>query len=275
MISIVIPVLNGYDDTIKLLHNIADTTQLEYEVVLVDDGSTDHTKNLHRGTPVDRLVVKRHYENMGFAAACNTGIEASSGKSIAIFNNDVLLPPRWDTALESALFGTSHLKVGNQYLQLGMVSARAVEPPGKGPQRLHMTEEEFKKTYIETTSLAGHRNQQLNVWDKGIPWLFKKTVFEDVGLFDEQFYPGNYEDNDMWVRMALKGWCYGSVETTHVFHYVHQTLDREFEKEGGSVGLCLKNHRKFVDKWGADPRYLDLGTVAAEGKFGKVRAEDI
>ena len=99
----------------------------------------------------------------------------------------------------------------------------------------------------------------------------EKQVFDEIGLFDERFKIGSYEDDDIFLRMAFNGWCYGEVNTVPCFHRCHGTLDKEFAQYGGATGLCFINREVFIDKWGGTGEgNINMTQVFLEHKYGKV-----
>jgi GT2 family glycosyltransferase len=274
MNSIILPVLNGYKDTMKCLQSIADTCALEYEVILVDDGSTDETTKLESSSPVDRLKVIRHPKNMGFAAACNTGLKVANGEWITIFNNDMIVTPFWDMALANFLNQKVRIYIQDVESHVAMVTATIIEPLGHGPARTHMSEKAFQREYLGD-KLHKHITMDFRVFEKGGPWMFKREIFEIVGLFDERFAFGNYEDMDFFVRMALKGYCFGSIGTAYTFHKCHATLEREFKEYGGVQGLLYINSEKYWEKWGENGDDISFERIIVDKKYGNITADQI
>jgi GT2 family glycosyltransferase len=272
MLSIVIPVLNGYQMTVDLLKNLSETTSgdREYEIILVDDGSTDETREME---PLDfpyNLQIVHHNKNRGFAAGCNTGIWASSGEYIVIFNNDVIVPPLWDSILVLALMYGKIPRgaVKEENVKLGMVAGNVVEPMYLGPARLHLPVEDFLEDFMGVPDLEECRNARIAVWEKGGPWLFRREVFDEVGMFDEQFYPGNWEETDLFVRMAIKGWIFGTTNTLCMYHLSSATFISEWGTSGLTQSVAV-NRLRFIDKWGPSALPLNFNHALFNENYGK------
>ena len=91
--SIVIVTHNQIDYTRQCLDSIARLTDEPYELIVVDNASTDGTVDYLRAKPGVRLIV--NHTNRGFPAAVNQGIAAASGKQILLLNNDVIVTTGW------------------------------------------------------------------------------------------------------------------------------------------------------------------------------------
>src|SRR5688500_15775953 len=99
MCSIIIPVWNRVDLTEQCLVWLAAVTRgCEYEVIIVDNGSTDKTPEFLATLSGDVRIV-RNEENLGFAAACNQGAKLAQGGFVIFLNNDTLPLEGWLLAL--------------------------------------------------------------------------------------------------------------------------------------------------------------------------------
>ena len=92
-VSIIIPVYNKWQYTINCLKSISDNTKGDYEVIVVDDCSSDQTaKQLSK---VNNLCLIKNDKNLGFIGSCNRGAKESRGKYILFLNNDTMVTDNW------------------------------------------------------------------------------------------------------------------------------------------------------------------------------------
>src|SRR5439155_15262620 len=121
--SIVIPAVNGFARTYACLASILERTgDVPYEVIVVDDASTDETRHLERVVTGVRVV--RNAANCGFIEACNRGAEATRGEFLVFLNNDTFVSQGWLAQLLEP-FGSS----GEG--EVGLVGAKLVYPDGR------------------------------------------------------------------------------------------------------------------------------------------------
>ncbi|MBL8768391.1 MAG: glycosyltransferase, partial [Planctomycetes bacterium] len=112
LISIVIPVLNQIELTKRCLESIEAHTQRPYELILVDNGSTEDlagaiaTQKPARG----RIVLMRSERNEGFAFAVNQGLARATGSVVVVLNNDTRVTPEWATRSIALL--NAHPRIG-------------------------------------------------------------------------------------------------------------------------------------------------------------------
>jgi glycosyltransferase involved in cell wall biosynthesis len=98
LISIVIPVYNKHQYTFNCLKAVlANSVEQHYEVIVVDDCSSDETAAMLAG--IEGITVIRNETNRGYIHSCNTGARAARGEYLLLFNNDTEPQPQWLSAL--------------------------------------------------------------------------------------------------------------------------------------------------------------------------------
>ncbi|MCP9473460.1 MAG: glycosyltransferase, partial [Nitrospira sp.] len=119
--SIIIPVYNNLELTKQCLTALASaTTGVDYEVILVDNGSTDGTTAFLQ-TLQGEVQVIRNEENRGFAKACNQGAKAARGKYLVFLNNDTIPQPNWLGPLVQEV---------EEHPEVGVVGSKLLYPDG-------------------------------------------------------------------------------------------------------------------------------------------------
>jgi GT2 family glycosyltransferase len=210
------------------------------EVVVVDNGSSDGTRELladfsRRHT---NLRVIGFDENRGFPAACNAGLAQASGAYLALLNNDTVLTRGWATAL------IAHMA---REPKLGLV----------GPVTNAIANE--ARIEVGYSSLA-----DLPAWAAAwvrdhdgetfpIPMLaffcvvMRREVFETVGLLDERFGLGMFEDGDYTRRAHARGWQLACARDSFVHHWQKASF-RQLGKDA-YFALFEENRKKYEEKW--------------------------
>lgn len=238
--SIIIPTYNGLPLLRECLQAIETYTDSPYEVVVVDNGSTDGTTDYCLKKPVTLLSLP---ENRGFPAACNVGMRASSGSELLLLNNDVVVSHGWLANMLSCLYSDS---------RIGIVGPLTNYASGK--QQMELAYDGLDQFHQLAETLNRPDPQK---WIKakrivGLCFLFKRELMERIGLLDERFSPGHYEDDDYCYRARLADYRLMIAGDTVVHH--HGSMS--FRKDGQEAldRLVQTNFHKFVDKWGIDPK---------------------
>jgi GT2 family glycosyltransferase/2-polyprenyl-3-methyl-5-hydroxy-6-metoxy-1,4-benzoquinol methylase len=242
--SIVIITYNQVEYTRQCLDSIRLLTDEPFELIVVDNGSTDGTLEFLRALSDVRVI--ENGTNRGFPAAVNQGIAVAAGKQVLPLNNDVLVTTGWLGRILRALH--SDRKVGLVGPRSNFVS---------GPQQIEAGYENFAE--LDGFAWDWGKAQAGLMIDVhrlvGFWLLIRREVIDAIGVFDEQFGVGCFEDDDYCLRALAAG--YRAVIAGDAF--VHHYGCRTFLGTGVDAGALMReNQRRFLKKWsgngsGGDP----------------------
>lgn len=240
-IDIIIPIWNQPALTERCLNSLATATQIPYRLLLVDNGSQTPTRELldrAAAQAPDRIRVVRNPQNLGFVKAVNQGIRASDAPYICLLNNDTVVAPGW---LEEMI------RVAEQDPSIGLVN------PSSNTLGFHPPDATLPSIARYAAGLATHRGQTREMaWGVGFCLLIKRTVLETIGLFDEQFGLGNFEDTDFSMRAVEAGYrCVQAVGA-----YVYHEEKASFKQHRGWEKAFAANQRLFHERWGRSLRIV-------------------
>ena len=241
-LSIVIPCCNGIDDTRACLRSLAEQREApQVEVVVVDNASEDGTGELDLEFELVRVV--RLPRNLGFAGGVNRGLHEARGDLVMVLNNDTLAAPHMVARLCAALESDP---------RIGLVAP--VSNHVKGAARIDIGQigvDREARIEIET-ALEGESSARLQDVEtlSGLCLLFRRSLLDQVGEFDERFAIGGYEDDDFCLRARSRGHRLVVVRDAFLHHHGHRT----FQALGQDVASVQRARLEtFRDKWSSDP----------------------
>ncbi|MBL7645977.1 MAG: glycosyltransferase [Candidatus Hydrogenedentes bacterium] len=242
MISIIIPAFNQLGYTRQCIASILENTEGEYRLILVDNGSTEAVYEFFCAVP--GAVPIRSETNLGFAAGVNLGLRVAEGH-VLLLNNDTLVPRGWLTGLCAALESAPDIGVVGP--MSNYVSGSQLIP------ELRFESLDDINAYAEERR-AQHGGRLRDVARLvGFCMLIRDRVVAEVGLMDEAFGLGNFEDDDYCVRVLRAGYRLCVDEASFVFHYGNRTFHALGLVEGRWDALLEENAARFGAKWNLKP----------------------
>ena len=239
--SIIILTYNKLDYTQQCIDSIRHhTTPGSYEMIVVDNNSTDDTPQWLADQSDIRII--QNAKNRGFPAGCNQGIDAADGDNILLLNNDTVVTHRWLDNLLDCLYSGDDIGAVGPVTNYAFYST-AISVDYKSIEEM----QRFAQAY--NTAHDKLPEQRLKLI--GFCMLLRRSVVDEIGLLDERFSPGHYEDDDYSLRIRRAGYRLMLCRDTFIHHYGSVS----FKDDPQAHQLLAVNAGKFEDKWGFNPDY--------------------
>lgn len=200
--SVIVPVYNRIDEVRDLLESLVCQTQKNFEVIIVEDGSTEPCEEI-----VDNYYGSFHLKyfyksNEGRSIARNYGIERASGRYFIFFDSDCVIPPDYFAILDRELAERPLDAFG------GPDAAHSSFTPTQKAISFAMT------SFLTTGGIRGGKVQMEKFTPRSFNMGYSREVYERVGGFREMFS----EDIDMSTRIRQAGFSIGLIHPAHVYH---------------------------------------------------------
>lgn len=262
-VSIIVPVFNRVELTRQCLTALAAVTHgVEYEVIVVDDGSTDGTQEFLASLGGDVQIVQNE-ANSGFAKSCNRGAAVARGQYLVFLNNDTIPLDGWLQALvdeveahsDVAVVGSKLLYEDGTIQHAGVVFSKVVFTPYHIYRRLsgdHPVVNRRREFQCVTAACT----------------LIRRDVFEVAGRFDEG-YRNSFEDVDLCLKIRERGWRIIYQPKSVLYHLESQSPGRKAHD--------ADNAKRLLDRWGQhwwipdeDIAYVEDGLAFRQTADGEI-----
>lgn len=200
--SIIVPVYNRIDEVDDLLKSLTEQTNKDFEIVLVEDGSSQPCESAVNKYK-DNLNIQYYYKsNEGRSIARNYGLERAKGDYFIFFDSDCVIPPEYFEKLSKALDKNPLDCFGG---------------PDAAHQSFSSTQKAINYSMTSFLTTGGIRGGKIQL-EKFVPRTFNmgysRKVYETVGGFREMFS----EDIDMSTRIRQAGFSIGLIREAFVYH---------------------------------------------------------
>ena len=270
-VSLIIPIYNQADSLKCVLESIKyiNFSNKQYEIVVIDDGSSDNIKGIIKGYQNDlNIRYLCHESNKGRAAARNTGANAASGDILIFTDGDRVLSPD---------FLREHYQMNREY---SVCMGKAVEIYSRIPNdTIERFVYDIVKENMSVMKYAYHYAYQelvFNIYGEngknhsGIPWIsllsgnfsIRKKIFQDLGGFDENFQSWGLENIEFGYRAykAQVEFLYNEKATNyHLFHQANR-----------NPNLLYKNILYFYNKYGDENILKYYKFISGEVPFAEL-----
>ncbi|HXE98654.1 MAG TPA: glycosyltransferase family 2 protein [Dongiaceae bacterium] len=216
-LSIIIVNWNGRDHLTTCLDSLALQTFRDFEVILVDNGSTDGSIELV-GDRYSWVRLVELPENRGFAAGNNAGLTVASGEYIVTLNNDTEADPGWLAEL---------VAVADAHPGAGMVGSRIcnfLDRDRIDSLGFRICRDGMSRGACRLQSFSGLSIGPVEdiLFPSACVALYRRAMLDETGFFDEAFF-AYCEDTDLGLRGRLAGWGAVLARDAVVWHKYSQT----------------------------------------------------
>lgn len=231
-VTVIIPTYNCAEFVTDAVHSVLAQTYKNYEILVIDDGSTDNTRKV-LSSYIERCLIKYIcQENKGLACARNTGIKNASGDFIALLDADDLWLP-YKLEVQMPAFQLSP--------KIGIVHADRCKFMDSGeffrPIRENFSDEFIKRHSGDLFEACFLRE----IFISCPTAVIRKECFDKVGLFDENLAKLGFEDSEMWLRILRHYEAYHVNKAVALYRVRPNSMSKNRKK-------MIEAHKYLVEK---------------------------
>lgn len=223
LVSIVTINYNGYKDTCELIESLKAYISIPYELIVVDNASSNNEAQLLIARYGNEIKVVRSSSNLGFSGGNNLGIKNSCGEYVLLLNNDTIVEDDTFHHLIERLESDPKIGVVSPKIKFAF-APRNIQFAGYTPLSpltirneligFNCPDDDRYATAIETP------------YTHGAAMMLKRAVIDEVGLMPELFFL-YYEELDWCTQISNKGWKLWYEPRCTVFHKESSTTGQD------------------------------------------------
>ena len=240
LVTIIIPVYNQFSYTYNCLKSIAKNSgDVSYEVIIADDCSSDLTREIKKA--VDGINVIRNTENLRFLKNCNKAAEQARGENILFLNNDTQVLENWLQPLISLIERDD---------RIGMVGSKLIYPDGRLQEAggiIWKDASAWNYGNLQNPNAPEYNYVKEVDYISGAAIMIRRSLWEEIGGFDERFAPAYCEDSDLAFQVRAAGYKVVFQPKSVVIHF--EGVSNGKDTSAGQKSYQVTNRTKLYEKW--------------------------
>jgi len=213
------------------------TKENTYEIIVVDNNSTDGTREWLKEQKDIKAILND--ENVGFPKGCNIGIVAADIENdILLLNNDTVVTPRWLDNLKACIYSDDKIggvaSITNNCSNYQSVIVPYIDVKDMIP-------------FADANNISNPDKWEQKARLVAFCMLIKRDVLNKIGIMDERFSPGNFEDDDLCMRIIEAGYKMMLCNDSFIHHFGSSSFSKDYTEFNNVLSI---NRKKLEDKWG-------------------------
>ena len=222
--TIIIPSFNRVHVIDRAIQSILNQTYPDWELIIVDDGSTDNTKEILTPILADKRIKYIYQDNAGVCAARNAGARVAEGNYLIFLDSDDIVENNW--------LHDFYEEIENKTADIVYCSVKI--------QNYNNTIE-----YIDVDNPYG--NHKGKGTDLAGSWAVKKQIFCEVGMYDENIKFG--ENNELRLRINSLNFNIGIIKKYNLIYFASKYGgSKNYQNKINSILYILDKHKDYYNK---------------------------
>lgn len=240
LVSVIVPIYGNIEYTLRCLASIASNQpQAAFEVIVVDDCSPDNSFEVL--TKVQGIRLLRNEQNQGFIRSCNIGAKTAKGQYLYFLNNDTEVTPGWLDEL---------LCTFAEFPGTGFAGSKLIYPDGRLQEAggiIWQDGSAWNFGRFQDPRFPVYNYAREVDYCSGASIMVPKSLFDELGGFDEHYLPAYCEDSDLALKIRDKGYRVIYQPLSTVIHYEGITSGTDTTQD--TKAYQVENSKKLFARW--------------------------
>ncbi len=240
LVSVIIPIYGKVDYTLRCMASIAANPPLAaFEVIVVDDCSPDDSWNVL--SEVKNIHLFQNEQNQGFIRSCNIGAQAAKGQYLHFLNNDTEVTPGWLDEL---------LRTFSEFPGTGLAGSKLIYPDGRLQEAggiIWQNGSAWNFGRFQDPNFPVYNYAREVDYCSGASIMVPKSLFDELGGFDEHYLPAYCEDSDIALKIRDSGYRVIYQPLSTVIH--HEGITSGTDITQGAKAYQVENSKKLFERW--------------------------
>jgi len=231
-ITVIIPHYNGIDILRDCLESLYKNSFEDFNTVLIDNGSGDGSQNfVQQNFPHVKII--QNEKNLGYAGACNQGIQLTETDFILLLNNDTVMPENFLSEMLKSIETDSEIAMVQPKIK-SIQNREYFDYSGGAGGEMDIFGYPFARgrlfDFVEKDEGQYDKTEDTIFWTSGCAILIRKSVVDKIGVLDIDFF-AHQEEIDLNWRAQLAGYKNVVTYKTFIYHYSGYTLKNDNSKK--------------------------------------------
>lgn len=251
-VTVVVCIHNALGDVIECLNSLWKKRTFPYEIVLVDDGSEEETKEyVERFSKIVGCRLYRNESAIGYTKSANIGLKATNADYVILLNSDTIVTDAWVEKMLDCFENNSDTGIVSPLSNAASYqSVPEIRDEITGDWKINTLSGNMTVGMMAmiVEKASKHRYPCVAALN-GFCFMIKRNVIDTIGFLDEENFPRGYgEEVDYCIRATKAGFQLRVVDDTYVFHEKSKSFTHETRKELGAASkpVLKKKHGAAV-----------------------------
>jgi GT2 family glycosyltransferase len=253
-VDIILPVFNALEDLQRCMESLFQKQTYPFNLIVIDDASDEETQSYLLEASKERgFHLIRHEENRRFTHSINSGLAVSGADYVILLNSDTIVTHRWIEKIIACFESSESIGVVGVLSNAASWQSIPQRSAKEGGWMVNQLPQNYSTQSMGVlVEVSSRREYPLVPSVNGFCYSIKREVIERVGVFDTDYFPTGYgEEDDYSIRVKEAGYDIAIADDTYIYHAKSKSYTHAIREEltaNGREALNQKHGKERIDR---------------------------